>query len=152
MFRPKPARSDARRVFASTPRHAGPFLNEDDCHATDDRQVCDLQAFAGDFVMSGGRPRVYTAEIAERILGELMDGRPLTEICRDPGLPAERTVRNWVLDDYEGFAPRYSRAREVGYHAMADQLVVIADDGSGDHIERRKENGDVEIVPNPVNI
>ena len=102
--------------------------------------------------MSGGRPRVYTAEIAERILGELMDGRTLTDVCRDAGMPAERTVRNWVADNHQGFAPRYGRAREVGYHVIADQILAIADDASDDCMERRKENGDIETTLNPVNV
>jgi hypothetical protein len=102
--------------------------------------------------MSGGRPRVYTAEIAERILGELMDGRSLTDVCRDAGMPAERTVRNWVADNYQDFAPRYGRAREVGFHVIADQILAIADDASDDCMERRKENGDIETTLNPVNV
>jgi hypothetical protein len=102
--------------------------------------------------MSGGRPRVYTAEIAERILGELMDGRSLTDVCHDAAMPAERTVRSWVADNYQGFAPRYGRAREVGCQVIADQLLAIADDGRDDCIERRKENGDVDITLNPVNV
>jgi hypothetical protein len=57
-----------------------------------------------------------------------------------------------VADNYQGFAPRYSRAREVGFHVIADQLLAIADDGRDDHTERRRENGDIEITLNPVNV
>ncbi|UVO30736.1 hypothetical protein [Bradyrhizobium arachidis] len=32
----------------------------------------------------------------------------------------------------EGFFAQYARARELGYHSMADELVEIADDSSGD--------------------
>jgi terminase small subunit-like protein len=56
----------------------------------------------------------YTAETAERLLGELMIGRGLVEICGDPGMPDHTTVNRWVANDREGFAARYRRAREIG--------------------------------------
>jgi hypothetical protein len=56
----------------------------------------------------------YTAETAERLLGELMNGRGLVEICGDPGMPDHTTVNRWVANDREGFAARYRRARETG--------------------------------------
>ena len=94
----------------------------------------------------------YTAEVADRILHELRGGRTLRAVCRDPGMPDERTVRRWVSDDREGFAARYTHAREVGYHAMEDEMFEITDDSSNDSFEHRKKNGDVEAKPNPVSV
>ena len=54
-------------------------------------------------------------------------------------MPAESTVRAWALEDREGFSAQYARAREIGYHAMADELMDIADDGRNDWMERRGE-------------
>jgi hypothetical protein len=63
--------------------------------------------------MRGRRP-VHTAELAERILGQLSGGRSLRAVCRDRGMPALNTVLKWVSDDREGFAARYRQARNTG--------------------------------------
>jgi transposase-like protein len=59
-------------------------------------------------------PTAYTAEIADRILDALMDGRTLIEVCNEAGMPATSTVRQWVAEDREGFGARYHRIREIG--------------------------------------
>jgi hypothetical protein len=51
-------------------------------------------------------------------------------------MPAESTVRAWALDDREGFSAKYARAREIGYHHMADEIQEISDNGSNDWMER----------------
>jgi hypothetical protein len=63
--------------------------------------------------MRGRRP-VHTAELAERILGQLSGGRSLRAVCRDRGMPALNTVLKWVSDDREGFTARYRQARNTG--------------------------------------
>ncbi len=79
------------------------------------------------------RPPVpYTRELADDICCKLSDGASLRELCRDEGMPNESTVRDWATTDVDGFGARYVRAREVGYLAMADELLEIADDSSGD--------------------
>jgi hypothetical protein len=40
-----------------------------------------------------GRPPRYTAELADRILQELMRGRTMKDICAEPGMPCDSTVR-----------------------------------------------------------
>jgi transposase-like protein len=64
-------------------------------------------------VMKGRRP-VHTAELAQRILGQLSGGRSLRAVCRDHGTPSLNTVLKWVSEDRAGFAARYRRARETG--------------------------------------
>ncbi len=93
-----------------------------------------------------GRPTLYTAEIADRILDELSGGRTLRDVSRDDGMPPHNTVRGWVIDDREGFAARYKRAREIGYDSMADEILEIADDGRNDWIVRRKDGGSTELT------
>jgi hypothetical protein len=56
----------------------------------------------------------YTREIADRIIEELMGGRPISRICRDPGMPSLTAVSNWIATDRDGFAARYRAARLVG--------------------------------------
>jgi hypothetical protein len=73
-----------------------------------------------------GRPSDYTAELAAMICERLTDGESQRSICRDEGMPAERTVRRWALENEE-FSPQYARAREIGYLCMADEMLEIAD-------------------------
>lgn len=86
---------------------------------------------------------IYTPALAKRICEELTTGRTLRDVCRDEGMPAESTVRLWALEDYKGFSAQYARAREIGYHAMADETLEIADDGKNDWMERESDGGGV---------
>lgn len=80
-----------------------------------------------------GRPSLYTEELGQRICELLCEGKTLTRICKEnPNLPSDRTVRRWALDAEHPFSPQYTRAREIGYHKMADETVDIADDGTND--------------------
>jgi hypothetical protein len=86
--------------------------------------------------MSKGRSSLYTPELADKVCEELASGRTLRDVCRDEGMPTETTIRHWVLENREGFSSQYARAREVGYQAMADELLEIADNGTNDWMER----------------
>lgn len=79
-----------------------------------------------------GRKTVYTEEIATHILHELAHGKTLKEVCRQEGMPSDRTVRDWANENREGFSPLYARAREIGCYAMADDCIAIADNIEGD--------------------
>jgi len=89
--------------------------------------------------MPTGEASTYTQEKADRVCTYLAEGMTLREACRQDNMPPESTVRLWALDDRQGFAAHYARAREIGYHKMADELMEISDDGSNDWMER---NGD----------
>ena len=78
-----------------------------------------------------GRPPSYSAEIADEICRRLSEGGTVRATCRDMGIPVG-TVLGWVRDDREGFSEQYARARELGYEVMADEIIDIADRGSGD--------------------
>ena len=92
--------------------------------------------------MPQGRKSEYTQEIADEICRKLADGESLRSVCRSEGMPPESTVRLWALDDREGFAAQYTRAREIGYHSMADELLEIADDATNDWMERNGEESE----------
>jgi hypothetical protein len=83
-----------------------------------------------------GRPSSYTEEIAAEVCLRLAAGESLNAICRSDHLPHERTIREWAIDNREGFSPRYARAREIQAHAIADELLEISDDGRNDWIQR----------------
>ena len=92
--------------------------------------------------MSKQRARpVYTPELAHEICRRLTEGETLRVICQGEEMPAASTVRLWVLDDLNGFAEHYARARLVGYHTMADDLIEIADDGTNDFVEKERPDG-----------
>lgn len=79
-----------------------------------------------------GRPSKYTEEIAAEICARLAAGEGLKTICRDAHMPDEARVREWAIDDREGFSPRYARAREIQAERWADEIVAITDDaGAG---------------------
>lgn len=88
-----------------------------------------------------GRKTLYTEKVAKEICDRLADGESLNSICKDDGMPSERTVRTWALDKNHPFSPKYAQAREIGYLKMADELLDIADDGTNDWMVREREDG-----------
>jgi hypothetical protein len=91
----------------------------------------------------------YTQELEDLILGELRSGRTLTDVCRDPDMPHIRSVHNWLAADRDGFAARYKQAREIGCETMADHMIDIPDDRSGDWIVRTNKDGTTEAILDP---
>lgn len=79
-----------------------------------------------------GRPSSYTPELVESICARLAEGEPMTVICRDEGMPAPRTVRDWEASMPEVSAA-IARAREEGEYVMAEDCLQIADDGRRDY-------------------
>ena len=77
-----------------------------------------------------GRPSTYTVPRARAVCKHLSSGLTLRHACRLLDLK-ESTVRTWVMDRPD-FAAQYARARELGYQAMADELIDISDDNSRD--------------------
>ncbi len=94
----------------------------------------------------GGQPLTYTAELAEQICRRLVEGESLREMCRDPAMPLESTVRGWVVDDRDGFAARYGRAREAQMDRWADEIIEIADEDDGDWMDRQQGGETVRVV------
>ena len=76
------------------------------------------------------RPRnvsTYSPEIARVICEQLSEGIPLRQICREnEGFPAWRTVYDWMVRDPE-LAASIARARDLGYDAIAEDCLLIAD-------------------------
>lgn len=77
------------------------------------------------------RPSNYTQALAAKICGELAMGRPLVRICREEDMPAVSTVYLWLTQKPD-FLDMYTRAREDQADTMADELIDIADDVTGD--------------------
>lgn len=81
-----------------------------------------------------GRASTYDQSKAEEICHRIADGEPLRQICRIDGMPAWRTVYDWIRE-HPDFAASIARARETGFHAIAEECLEIADDSSRDSIE-----------------
>lgn len=79
-----------------------------------------------------GRPSTYNEEIADRICSELAMGKSVRTICASPDMPGRETVFRW-LREHEDFRDQYARAKAESVHALAEELLDIADDASGDH-------------------
>lgn len=94
-----------------------------------------------------GRPSSYSEEIADMICDGLADARSLRSICLDEGMPSQSTVFRWLADErYASFRDRYARAREAQADALFDEMLDIADDGSNDWVERKREDGSTDTV------
>jgi len=67
-------------------------------------------------------------------------------------MPHEATVRGWALKEDEearpGFFTQYARAREIGYHSMADETLEISDDGTNDWMKRTHGEDTIDVVNN----
>jgi hypothetical protein len=74
----------------------------------------------------GGRPSVYTAELGHRICEAVAEGQALQDVCKQPGMPARRTVYYWLRTNEE-FAIAYELAREMRADLLADEVVKISD-------------------------
>ena len=64
-------------------------------------------------------------EVKAAICARIADGEPLRQICREPGMPAWRTVYDWIEADKD-FAARIARARTLGFDAIAEEALDIA--------------------------
>lgn len=84
-----------------------------------------------------GKPSLYTQEKAAKIIEQLSDGVPLRVICRQDGMPAWRTIYDWIARDAD-LSAAIARARDLGYDAIAEECLDIADDVSGDYTETDK--------------
>ena len=73
-----------------------------------------------------GRPSKYSKEIAESICEQLSEGIPLREICRQDGMPAWRTIYDWMKRD-EDLSTAIAHARDLGYDNIAEECLHIAD-------------------------
>ena len=67
----------------------------------------------------------------DEYLASYARGEASTHICERLGIPASAP---WSHEDqnHNDFASRISKAREARAHALADQMLMISDDDSGD--------------------
>jgi len=90
-----------------------------------------------------------SASIEERLLAGVADGRTLREMCRVTNV-GRATVYAWMKD--EDFAQRMARARAIGFDAIAEEMLEIADDSRNDWVERADAAEKNPPARNPDNI
>lgn len=73
-----------------------------------------------------GRPTKYTEELVAEICDRVANGTPLREICREEGKPTWSTIYSWIAGSDELFE-RFTRARELGTDAIAEDAIAILD-------------------------
>lgn len=99
-------------------------------------------------VMPGmGRSSTFSQAIADAICERIATGEPLRVICRDEGMPAFQRVYEHMASD-EDFAGRFARARQIGFDAIAEEALEIAntpcegldveEDADGTVVKRRR--------------
>lgn len=77
------------------------------------------------------RPSKFRQELLDEICERLAEGEPLAAICREDKFPTDRTVRTWALERSD-VSSAIARARLLGYDAIADECMEIADDARND--------------------
>lgn len=89
----------------------------------------------------------YDDAIAMAICERIASGESVRVICMDENMPAQSTVYKWLIDN-EAFSEKYARAREIQAEFLAEEIIQIADDSSGDKVadEDGKERIDAEFV------
>lgn len=65
-------------------------------------------------------------ELIDTICERLSKGEPLAVICREEGMPEDRTIRRWC-EDREDVKSAIAQARETGEDVIAAQVLEIID-------------------------
>ena len=88
-----------------------------------------------------GEPRPQRSEeraevIQLTLLAWVADGKTLNKFCEQKGAPTPRTIHTW-LDQDLAFAEEYRTSRAIGFDVIAQDCLVIADEG-GEHDVRHR--------------
>ena len=80
---------------------------------------------------------MFSQQVADAICARLAEGQSLRKAAKAEGVGVQ-TVLDWEAAN-EDFSGQYARARATGYKLLADEIIEISDDASGDTVET--ENG-----------
>lgn len=71
--------------------------------------------------------------IWNNILAEMMTGRSLRSILRDPNMPNSDTIYQWILEDKKK-SDQYARAADIRADEIFDEMMNISDETDSDII------------------
>src|ERR1035437_8338550 len=89
----------------------------------------------------------YTQEVATSFCELISNGMSMRSACQEPGIPAPKTIFQWLRDHPE-FNKQYELAAQERAESMREDIIDIADDGRNDYMERRLRNGTLKDVLN----
>ncbi len=76
--------------------------------------------------------RRYDGGTVDEICRRLRSGESLLRISRDPEMPSQRTLSDWVQKNHLGFTEKYLDAKRVAAHFLAEQLMEEARNDTND--------------------
>jgi hypothetical protein len=93
----------------------------------------------------GGRPTLYSPELAAAICERMSEGKSLRAVCRSDDMPAASTVHRWLTERPE-FQEQYGSACEARTEALFEECLEIADDSEKDVRVEEGEDGPRMVV------
>lgn len=70
-------------------------------------------------------------EVIGILLDEVAQGNPLNKVCEKSGYVFSSVY--FAITENEEFSKMYARAKEIRAHVLAEEILSIADDSSGDY-------------------
>lgn len=89
---------------------------------------------------------MFTQEVADKVCEGLTNGLSLRKSCEQAGT-THPTFLRWT-EENKDLADQYTRARTIGWALLADEVLTISDDSTGDTYEDADGNvkTDHEVV------
>ena len=94
-----------------------------------------------------GRPSNFNPETILHICTQIAEGKPLTIVCKQGGMPSLSTVFKW-LSENKDFSDMYARAHDLQADVMAAEIAELADEKPRTYVDN---NGAIKIDPAWVN-
>jgi hypothetical protein len=95
----------------------------------------------------GRKTLICTEELADEICLKVANGKTLLNICKEPGMPSRCIIHKWLLDPSKKyFIDKYRIAKDLQTDYLFDECLEIADDASGDFVEKKVNGVKVEAV------
>ena len=83
---------------------------------------------------AGGRPSLYTQELADYICEQLAEGKSMRTVAKEENMPSMQTIFSW-LRIHQEFLEQYTRAKEEAADLLVEEMLEIADETSRDTID-----------------
>lgn len=99
--------------------------------------------------MPGGRPTIYSKELADEICCKIATGMSLNSICKLEDMPCLKTVLTWV-DKKKEFLHKYERAKEQSADYLFEEMRDIADNEAGKQAYDKDGNKMLDAEGNPL--